>query len=338
MLHAIAALLSIVLFFGGIIALINPRWVKARNRKQAVLAIILSFVLAAFSAPRSGQETATTGRQAGPAGAPQAAETRPVSQGYGSLSIHDVSVRDGQVAVSGATDLPDGAELVVSLQKVEAPRFRAEASTVVTAGRYAVAFGFPDRPDLADATFEVSVAFYPQRQSEAIKAAVGESGQQLTGQLVMEGILGRYLNVSRQETLRLPVRTDYTYVSPDQYETGSPEHVLASFLASWKEHDFDRMAGLTLNSWRQREADPPSVLAASYDFKYPFEARDLKVSSVSDVRAELEATVSYTSTLRSAPTTVRITALLFKEDASGAANPQGRWLVSPVSIREEELN
>lgn len=326
MLVTIAAILSVVLLFGGLIGLLNPRWVKMDNRKQAVAAVIIGLVLMVFAAPDNDQQSRS--------GAASTATDQPRT--YGELSIDDVSVSNGQIVVSGATDLPNGAELLVSLQKDEEPRFLAQAKALVSEGRYSATFTHPDRPDLARATFDVSVSFHPRSQPDAIKATVGENGEQLAGSLVEEGIAGRYLSISRVETLDLPVRTDYSFVSPDDYPVGSPEHTLASFLAAWREHDFEGMTRLAIHSWRQQE-DPVGVMAAWYDFKYPFEAKELNVISTSDVRADLELIVSYTNTLRAQPTTVRLTALLFREDASGSPHPSGSWLISPTAINEEEI-
>ncbi|HLT57848.1 MAG TPA: hypothetical protein VKZ69_03630 [Limnochordales bacterium] len=327
MLLTIAAILSVVLLFGGVIGLLNPRWVKMDNRKQAVAAVIIGLVLMVFAAPDNDQQSRS--------GAASTATDQPRT--YGELSIDDVSVSNGQIVVSGATDLPNGAELLVSLQKDEEPRFLAQAKALVSEGRYSATFTHPDRPDLARATFDVSVSFHPRSQPDAIKATVGENGEQLAGSLVQDGLIGRYLTLSRQETLEIPVRTEYTFLSPDEFRTGSPEHVLASFLAAWKAHDFQTMTQLVLNSWRQREEDPSGLLAAWYEFKHPFEARDMKVISATDIRADLEVVVSYVSEARGAPTTVRLTALLFKEDASGSPHPAGRWLISPLAIREHEI-
>lgn len=318
----LAAILSVILFFGGIIGLVRPRWVRMANRKQATLAVVLGFALAVLSA--AGQETAT------------APATQPAT--YGTLAIDDVTVSGREIRVSGYTDLPDGSEIVVRISKESVPSFRAEAIAIVATGRYSATFTYPDRPDLAGAAFSVSATFSPPRQPEAVKTAVGSAGERLSGPLVQEGIVGRYLSASRQDSLNLAVRTDYQFVSPDNFPADSPEQSMASYLAAWRERDFERMTQLSVHSWRQQQ-DAIAATAARYDLKYPFEARDLKVLALSGVRADIEVVVSYVSAVGpQAPATVRMKALLFKEDASGQPTPAGRWLVSPSSIEEEAMN
>src|SRR5690606_21212200 len=101
----LAAILSVILFFGGIIGLVRPRWVRMANRKQATLAVVLGFALAVLSA--AGQETAT------------APATQPAT--YGTLAIDDVTVSGREIRVSGYTDLPDGSEIVVRISKESVP-------------------------------------------------------------------------------------------------------------------------------------------------------------------------------------------------------------------------
>lgn len=105
------------------------------------------------------------------------------------LELQDLNTR--RPVVVGETNLPDGTEILVS---VEAARdFSGQADAVVKAGRFAAGpfgpeGGLTDGSYVADATMSIATL-----QPEAVKKVIGAEGERLKGKLVQRDNLGTWV-------------------------------------------------------------------------------------------------------------------------------------------------
>lgn len=97
--------------------------------------------------------------------------------------------------VSGTTNLPDGTELLVTVERADIG-YKAQAKTSVQGGRYkAGPFSHRDH-NLPPGGYTVEVLMpIPPVQPASVRAVIGDAGQHLTGNLVSPGPLGHYVVV-----------------------------------------------------------------------------------------------------------------------------------------------
>jgi len=125
---------------------------------------------------------------------------------FSRLEITTVTAGDGLVRITGTTDLPDGALLVVDfdLAGSEAESETAVSEqTTVTAGAFSAVIEPPDTPEFDTGPYTVTVLFSPRIQPEHVLDLVGADGEQLAGPLAQETFGFRVLETTRKTALSL---------------------------------------------------------------------------------------------------------------------------------------
>jgi hypothetical protein len=109
-----------------------------------------------------------------------------------SMSAQGVAMEGGQVIVRGATNLPTGTELMVTLGN-DALGVYYQDDTVVNHGQFS--FGpLGQKTGLTDAKYFIDITMpLPFTQPERIQEAVGHKGEYLTGSLVQKDSLGNFV-------------------------------------------------------------------------------------------------------------------------------------------------
>ncbi len=106
------------------------------------------------------------------------------------LALTDVRVDDGDVVISGTTDLPDGSRLIVGFDVSGSsdvqPDIGVQTVATVSQGVFEARIAPPRREKFREGPYEISVSFEPRDQIEAVLFAVGVRGQKLSGPLVIE--------------------------------------------------------------------------------------------------------------------------------------------------------
>ncbi len=260
---------------------------------------------------------------------------------YSSLEITEVAIEGKQVSISGKTDLPDGASISVTFdvwgRSEDDLYIGVDGDATVSGGTFGIALDVPQRDEFVDGPYEVTLLFTPRAQSDRVTQLVGEDGENLTGGLVRESIVGFNLLelVERIDELGVSVEPpSYTFVQPSEFTLGSAERTLAEYVLAWKDQDWFGMADLATKTWLSNESDPAASLAAAYDFKTLLGFEVTSLDAVSDVTSDVTFVVQYEA-ITNEIATVQITAKVIKESAPFTTNAQGEWGVNPISALAE---
>jgi hypothetical protein len=299
-----------------------------------VLVLAGLLMLAAACSNNESASTATT--------TPGKPTSTPVQQvaSYSLLELTEVRVVDnGQILISGTTDLPDGASLTVGFNVVGRSGadlyIGVDKKTAVSNGQFSVTLPIPQREEFANGPYEVSVLFTPRGQSEEVLRFVGQDGEKLTGNLVDDtfGFQTMELLVTRDIDLSVEAPS-YTFQLPAEFPEGSAPRALAEFVLAWKNQDWNAMVDSSQETWISEEPDPAALLEAWYDFKTlrGFEVKD--VQTVSDVTADITFIVQYEAVTNEI-SKKQITARLIRENGPYNPSPQGEWGVNPLSTLAE---
>jgi hypothetical protein len=129
------------------------------------------------------------------------------SQPQSPIEVRISAASDGKPmpVIEGETNLPDGAELLVSVQKVTS-RFMAQGKAPVTSGKFRAGPFSSGGGPLSPGDYEVSISMSVARfQPEAVQLIIGDRGQNLTGENVKESAIGDLGNsVSYEFSLTVP--------------------------------------------------------------------------------------------------------------------------------------
>lgn len=105
-------------------------------------------------------------------------------------------VKDGKVIFEGTTNLPDEAELLVTLSNEDG--YRAQAKMSVENGKFTTEQFSNQGDQLESGTYTVDVSMgIVSTQSEAVQKVIGEESEHLTGDLVEYGEFGKSVNYTK---------------------------------------------------------------------------------------------------------------------------------------------
>jgi len=281
-------------------------------------------------------------------GAPTSDDGAPTSVedvgAYSVLEFTEVSVVDGdKVLISGTTDLPDGATLIVGFDVAGRSDsdvyIGVDQKTTVTNGEFSVTLSVPQRDEFITGPYEISVSFTPRGQSDDVIRLVGEDGENLTGSLVDDAFGFRTMRLVETRDLNLSVAPPpYTFQQPSEFLEGSAERALAEYVFGWKNQVWPQMVKWSQKTWIDGEPDPAGVLEAWYDFKTlkGFEIRDVEI--VSEVTTDITFVVHYEA-IPNEISKKQITARVIREAAPYEPSLQGEWGVNPISaLRETDVD
>jgi len=113
-------------------------------------------------------------------------QSRPTgkSQTYSQLEITSVTSKEGKIVIRGASDLPNGARLLVFITEEGTDPLKLKRQCEVMEGKFSVFVTPPQEWSGTPRTFTVKVVFDPRMQSLAIGSRVGNRGQNLRGEKV----------------------------------------------------------------------------------------------------------------------------------------------------------
>ncbi len=334
-------LLLILSLVGLVVGLISPklaiRWGSRRTRGRVLLtyglAAVVFFILFGIIAPPTQQPAV-----------PPEPEVEEVDKGhYSTLEVTDVSVSGDKVLISGRTDLPDGASVIVGFdvwgRSGSDLYIGVDEKTTVSKGEFTVTLSIPQRDEFKKGPYEVSVLFTPRGQSENVIELVGKDGENLVGELVNEAGSFKTMKLVEKGDLELSVTPpSYTFQLPSEFSQGSAERTLAEYVLAWKNQDWNRMVTFAQKTWVSVEPDPAGLLEAWYDFKTlkGFEIKDVK--KVSEVATDITFIVQYEAVTNQI-SKKQIVAKVIKETAPYTPSQQGQWGVNPLSaLRETDIN
>jgi hypothetical protein len=263
---------------------------------------------------------------------------------YSLLELTDVGVVDSDnVLISGITDLPDGAILIVGFDvagRSDSDLYiGVDQKTTVTSGEFSVTLAVPQRDEFISGPYEISVSFTPRGQSDNLIGLVGKDGENLTGNLVDDAFGFRTMRLVETRDLDLSVAPpSFAFQLPSEFSEGSAERALAEYVSAWKNQDWSEMVKWSQMTWADGEPDPAGVLEAWYDFKTlkGFEIKDVEV--VSEVTTDITFVVHYEA-IPNQISKKQIAARVIRETAPYEPSPQGEWGVNPISaLRETDVD
>jgi len=308
--------------------------------KKKCFFVILFLVLAIFLSGCSGGEK----KEAEPEAKQPAEQKQQLPERlFSSLTITDVSVSDGEVTISGNTDLPNGATLIVDFdvwgRSGSDLYIGVNKKTIISNGEFKAVLSIPQREEFKKGPYEVSVLFTPRGQFDKIIQIVGKDGENLEGELVDDSGTFKTMKLVEKKDLQLTITPpSYTFQQPSEFPQGSAERTLAEYMLAWKNQDWDKMASFAQKTWLSNKTDPAGLLEAWYDFKTLRGFEITNVKKVSNVTTDITCIVQYEAVTNQI-SKKQITARVIKETAAYTPNEQGQWGVNPTSaIREINID
>lgn len=304
--------------------------------KRKYFLVVLALILAIFLSGCSGGEKKETEPEA-----KQPAEQKQQlpERLFSNLTITNVSVSDGKVTISGNTDLPNGATLIVDFdvwgRSGSDLYVGVNKKTIISNGEFKVVLSIPQREEFKKGPYEVSVLFTPRGQSDKIIQIVGKDGENLEGEIVDDSGTFKTMKLVEKKDLQLTITPpSYILQQPSEFSQGSAERTLSEYMLAWKNQDWDKMASFAQKTWLNNETDPAGLLKAWYDFKILKGFEITNVKKVSNVTTDITCIVQYEAVTNQI-SKKQITARVIKETAAYTPNEQGQWGVNPTSaIRE----
>ena len=308
--------------------------------KRKYFFVILFLILAIFLVGCSSGEKKETEPEA-----KQAAEQKQQlpERLFSSLTITNVSVSDGEVTISGNTDLPNGATLIVDFdvwgRSGSDLYVGVNKKTIISNGGFKEVLSIPQREEFKKGPYEVSILFTPRGQSDKIIQIVGKDGENLEGELIDDSGTFKTMKLVEKKDLQLTITPpSYIFQQPSEFSQGSAERTLSEYMLAWKNQDWDKMASFAQKTWLNNETDPAGLLEAWYDFKTLKGFEITNVKKVSNVTTDITCIVQYEAVTNQI-SKKQITARVIKETAAYTPNEQGQWGVNPTSaIREIDID
>lgn len=263
---------------------------------------------------------------------------------YSALEVSDVTADNNKVNISGNTDLPTGATLIVGFDvwgRSGSDLYTGvNEKTTVSNGKYNVSLDVPQRDEFKKGPYEVSVSFTPRGQSDSVIALVGKDGENLEGDLVDKTFDSfNMFELEKKVDIQLSVTPpSYTFQTPSEFSQGSAERALAEYVGAWKNQDWQKMVNFSQKTWVDGESDPAGTLEAWYDFKTlkGFEIKDAMTTG-NDVSKDVTYVVYYEA-ITNQIEKKQITARVIKETAAYTPSAQGQWGANPTSaLREDDV-
>lgn len=253
---------------------------------------------------------------------------------FSALEITKAAYENGQVKVSGITDLPDGAELMLSLDTPTG--LCAQGCSKVKNGKFTLVFGPFIVPYAYDTKpYKVNVLFLPHEQSDRVIRLVGEKGEHLTGDLV-EANWNRYIRkimeADRYFNTQFTFPTEYPTVDPNSYKTGTPERVLAEWLNCWKQEEWNKMVELTSKTRRSNEEELSEIFEINYYNRKLLGAEIIKKETDDENLMYFETRVYYIYGGATDPSEKVIRIDVIRESAPYTLSSTGDWGVDPIFL------
>ena len=251
---------------------------------------------------------------------------------FSALEITKAAYENGQVKVSGITDLPDGAELMLSLDTPTG--LCAQGRSKVKNGKFTLVFGPFIVPYAYDTKpYKVHVLFLPHEQSDRVIRLVGEKGEHLTGDLV-EANWNRYIRkimeADRYFNTQFTFPTEYPAVDHNSYKTGTPERVMAEWLNCWKQEEWNKMVELTSKTWRSNEEELSEIFEINYYNRKLVGAEIIKKETDDENQIYFETRVYYHYGEATDPSEKVIRIDVIRESAPYTLSSTGDWGVDPI--------
>ncbi len=302
--------------------------------KRKYFLVVLALILAVFLLSCSGGEKKETETKK-----PAEQEQQLPERLFSNLTIADVSVSDGEVEISGNTDLPNGATLNVGFdvwgRSGSDLYIGVDKKAIISNGEFKVVLSISQREEFKEGPYEVSVLFTPRGQSDEIIQIVGKDGENLEGEFVDDSGRFKTMELVEKKDLQLTITPpSYICQQPSEFSQGSAERTLSEYMLAWKNQDWDKMASFTQKTWLNNETDPTGLLEAWYDFKTLKGFEITNVEKVSNVTTDITCIVQYEA-ITNQISKKQITARIVKETEAYTPNEQGQWGVNPTSAIKE---
>jgi hypothetical protein len=256
---------------------------------------------------------------------------------YSKIEITDVIYENGKVNITGISDLPDGSELIISLdvanRPANAPSISESTTAIIENGKFSAIIAPPKHPEFNKGPHLVSVLFTPRGKAKHILDLVGNDGENLTGDKAGRTHAFKYLETEKQINLQLK-KISYPIINADSYPVNSPEKALLEFLSSWKQKDWNMMKKFTQKSWIETQKNSAEMLEGLFGFKQLLGAKIVSKDIISDVAVDIIATIYYS--IGSDIAEKNITAKIIRENAPFTPSSSGDWGINPTSILKEE--
>lgn len=262
---------------------------------------------------------------------------------FSNLTITDVSVSGDEITISGNTDLPNGATLIVGFdvwgRSGSDLYIGVSEKATVSNEEFSINLDIPQRDEFNTGPYEVSVSFTPRGQSNEVIQVVGKDGENLEGELVDDTGTFKTMKLVEKKDLQLTISPpSYTFQQPSEFSQGSAERTLADYVLAWKNQNWNEMASFAQKTWLSTEADPAGLLEAWYNFKTLKGFEITNVQKVSNVTYDITFVVQYEAVTNQI-SKKQITARVVKETAAYTPSEQGQWGVNPTSaIRETDID
>lgn len=214
-----------------------------------------------------------------PAAAPSPAAEEAPKPSYRKLEIHSVKWSGGFVIITGATDLPDSADMRVTFDLAgrapEETYIGVDGKFPVQGGRFEAKLEVPDRPEFAKGPYVAEVLFTPRGQPQAVVDLVGPDGEQLERGKQSYGLSFKSWKVTKTVDNFKVSTSSHSLPDPSRFAAGSPEQLVARVIQAWSRKDWGSMANLTQQSWRARSSNPQEDLQNNFELFIPFGSTDL---------------------------------------------------------------
>ncbi|EPY03904.1 hypothetical protein PAALTS15_27394 [Paenibacillus alvei TS-15] len=124
------------------------------------------------------------------------------------LSVNE-NVAAGKVSLTGITNLPDGTGLMITVSNENG--FRAQSSAVVISNEFMTEEFSNNGQALESGAYNVDVTMpIASVQPDAVKKIIGENSENLKGDLVKEGDLGKTVNYSKSIIVEGASKVDHS--------------------------------------------------------------------------------------------------------------------------------
>lgn len=143
------------------------------------------------------EEAAPVTEEKAPAEEVESAEAEPIEVEV----TTEAEIEDGKATISGTTNLPDDAELMTTIENVEAD-FRAQSKNKVQDGAFTSDTFSNKGESLPAGNYTVTVSLsIPSTQSEAFKEKAGSDYENLSGDLMEDSDLGKSMSYETEFTI-----------------------------------------------------------------------------------------------------------------------------------------
>jgi hypothetical protein len=245
------------------------------------------------------------------------------------LKISSVTLNGDMIVVAGETDLPDGAELRVS---VTAPISKTEdlggigpdwVKVKVKNQTFSCTIDSLNHPDFCGKEYEVKAGYWPDSQSRPVQALVGPGGENLAGDNTR--VFGKFAKhpkvvMEASRKISLPIHfKPYPMANAKNYWDGGPEYAVIMFLNAWKDKDWQTLTSYATNqSYASNSFKDVKELLGAEILDTEIAAQIIRVVNV---KANIYPQVGFDHRIKSGVIRARV------------INENNQWLVMPNSMK-----